>query len=97
MPRKMTTTQQGYGVLHQRLRKRWEPKVRAGLVDCMAVTCLEPHRFIAPDMPWDLGHTVDRTGYTGPEHQRCNRSDGGRRGAAVTNGQMPATRTSRQW
>lgn len=91
------TTERGYGSKHQQLRDHWQPKVAAGLVDCHAVVCLEQARAIAPGTEWDLGHTPDRTRYTGPEHPRCNRSEGGRRGAAVTNGQRVALRHSRTW
>jgi hypothetical protein len=97
MPRAKTTAERGYGNPHQVERARWEPKVRAGLVDCHAVRCLEPARAIASDADWDLGHTPDRTRWTGPEHRRCNRSEGGARGAAVTNGQRTALKHSRAW
>ncbi|BEL07841.1 hypothetical protein Q0Z83_060320 [Actinoplanes sichuanensis] len=97
MPAKATTSERGYGARHQQLREQWEPKVRAGLVDCHAAQCVEPGRRIEPGSDWDLGHTPDRTRWTGPEHARCNRAEGGRRGAAVTNGQRAALRHSRTW
>jgi hypothetical protein len=97
MPAKAKTTARGYGAKHQQLRDEWTPKVDAGLVDCHADTCIEPARHIAPGTEWDLGHTPDRTRWTGPEHRRCNRAEGGRRGAAVTNGQRATLRHSRTW
>jgi hypothetical protein len=94
---KAKTSERGYGAKHQQLREQWAPKVTAGLVDCHATVCLEPSRPIAPGSDWDLGHTPDRTRWTGPEHMRCNRAEGGRRGAEVTNGQRAALRHSRAW
>ena len=82
-----TTTQRGYGAAHQRERKRWESQVRSGLVDC--VRCGQ--RIESGDQ-WDLGHTPDRTAWTGPEHATCNRSEGGTRGRAMQSG-----RTLRPW
>lgn len=66
------SNQRGYGTKHQALRREWTPKVNAGRVLC--AKCNKP---IHPGTPWDLGHTDDRTAYTGPEHARCNRSAGG--------------------
>ena len=70
-----TTTERGYGSDHRRKRLEWKPYVEAGLVECHAEICLMPTRRIAPDEHWDLGHTLDRTDWTGPEHRRCNRTE----------------------
>jgi hypothetical protein len=79
-----TTPERGYGYDHQKLRNRWKPKVETGQVRCHAMVCLEVRdgrsRLIAPGAPWHLGHTPDRTGWTGPEHERCGAADGARRG-----------------
>lgn len=74
MPRR-TTTQRGYGAAHQAKREEWRPYVEAGEVDCHAVVCFKPSRWIQPGTPWDLGHTADRTEWTGPEHRYCNRKE----------------------
>jgi len=88
-----STSRRGYGTKHQRIRASWSPKVAAGLVNC--ARCGQP---IEPGRPWDLGHTDDRAGWTGPEHRVCNRRVGGRNGAAVTNAARGKTvRTSRNW
>lgn len=76
--RRGTRQQRGYGAEHDALRRRWKPKVDRGTVYCHARTCLEPIRLILPGTAWDLGHTEDRTAWTGPEHQRCNRVAGGK-------------------
>ena len=93
-----STTSRGYGRPHQKLRASWKPYVESGLVDCHAMECLQEQdghgRRIAPGAPWDLGHTLDRTNWTGPEHRRCNRHEN----AVRTNrkrGQQ--TRRSRIW
>jgi hypothetical protein len=93
-----TTTDRGYGADHQAERAKWQRRMDQGeAVDCHAERCLEPSRWIRPGQPWDLGHTPDRTAWTGPEHPLCNRAEGGRRGAAATNGQRAALRHSRSW
>jgi len=89
-------TARGYGAAHQRERQKWVRKVQAGLVYC--ARC---HKLIEPGRPWDLGHTDDRKGWTGPECRHCNRKAGGRNGAKVTHA-MRALRTqgrqtSREW
>ncbi len=68
-----TPQQRGYTPQHQQLRRRWAVRVRHGGVLC--ARCAQP---IAPGTAWDLGHTDDRTAWTGPEHAACNRAAGGR-------------------
>lgn len=92
-----STAQRGYGTDHQRLRAQWQPVVDAGQAHCHAVVCLLPTRWIAPGSHWDLGHTPDRTAYTGPEHRTCNRSEGARRGNARRRRTRMPLKTSRQW
>ena len=63
-----------YGSMHKAARKRWAPKVRAGVVSCWR--CGKP---IGPTERWDLGH-VDEDGLAQgfptrhPEHRSCNRA-----------------------
>jgi hypothetical protein len=93
-----TTKQRGYSGQHPRLRKQWQPLVDAGLVSCHALICLKEGRRIQPGEPWDLGHTPDRTGWTGPEHQECNRADGTRRkNSRYRQESPPILLTSRNW
>lgn len=76
--RRGTRQQRGYDAEHDRLRARWKPKVERITVNCHAQHCLMPSgRLILPGQDWDLGHTDDRTAWTGPEHARCNRAAGG--------------------
>lgn len=86
-----TTTQRGYGQAHQAERKRWAPIVQAGNAVC--ARCQKP---LAPDEPYDLGHSDDRTAYNGPEHVTCNRSAGGRNGAKAANAKRQTT-TREPW
>jgi hypothetical protein len=76
--RRGTRQQRGYNAEHDRLRAQWKPKVEAGQVDCHARVCLMPIRRILIGARWDMGHTDDRTTWTGPEHRRCNRAAGGK-------------------
>lgn len=73
-----TKQQRGYNAQHDELRRRWKPRVERGGVHCHAAQCLMPVRLILPGQSWDLGHTDDRTAWTGPEHSLCNRASGGR-------------------
>ncbi len=82
MYRLAKTTARGYGHRHQKQRAKWQPTVDAGQAWCHAALCLMGDRWIEPGSQWDLGHTIDRTGWTGPEHARCNRCEGSRRRAA---------------
>lgn len=78
MPTTGSTSARGYGYDHQRVRASLAPFVAAG-----EAACARCGRLIVPGTPWDLGHTQDRQAYTGPEHRRCNRRDGGLRGNRV--------------
>lgn len=49
-----------------------------------------------PGQPWDLSHFIpaERGGRTtlqntSPQHRRCNRSDGGKRGAQIRHAKRP--------
>ncbi len=90
MPTTGSTADRGYGGPHQAERKRWAPKVERGEVECHAVRCLMPNRRIEPGQPWDLGHTPDRSGWTGPEHELCNRSEGATRGNLARTAPQPS-------
>lgn len=87
-----TTGQRGYGYVHKRERAQWKPKVERG-----EVPCAKCGRAIQPDEPWDLGHTPDRTAWTGPEHANCNRSDGATRGNQKRRSGTPHHTPSRDW
>lgn len=82
-----STTERGYGAKHKRERTRWARILKAeGLLVC-ATAGKSPNcpQVIRDGDDWDLGHTEDRTGYIGPQCVPCNRGDGGRNGAKVTN------------
>lgn len=68
-----TRQARGYGRAHDIERARWASAVRRGGVYCSR--CHEP---IAPDEPWHLDHSDDRSRYLGPSHARCNLAAGGR-------------------
>lgn len=82
---KGNTTARGYGSGHQQLRAQVAKRVAQGQGICQAPICLHPTRRIRPGEPWQLGHTEDRTAYIGELHPLCNTSEGGKRGAVVTN------------
>lgn len=94
MPTTGSTHARGYGHEHEAQRRAWAHKVNRGEADCHAVRCLEASRHIAPHSDWHMGHTPDRTRWTGPEHPRCNTSEGATRGNAM---RTAAVRHSRDW
>jgi hypothetical protein len=84
----------GYGAAHKALRETYRRAIEDGTV----VLCARCRRRILPGTPFDLGHTEDRTGWTGPEHAGCNRVAGARNGAAVTHRHGECLRSwSRVW
>ena len=85
-----STTKRGYGTIHQKERRKWEPMVATGNVVC--ARCKNP---ISTTEPWDLGHNDDRSGYNGPEHVGCNRAAGARNASAVRMQRQQTT--TRDW
>lgn len=89
------TSARGYGTAHQKLRAQWQRTIDAHGARCAAQVCLESSRVIPHGTTaWDLGHTADRSAYSGPEHRRCNRSDGGKRSGRHRRSTLV---TSRRW
>lgn len=74
-----TPAQRGYDHTHRTTRTQWVGRMASGEV----VHCARCGKRLDPTQPWDLGHTADRTTWTGPECLPCNRGDGGRRGRAT--------------
>ena len=97
MPKRISTTERGYGAEHQAERERWAPHVQAGQILCHARTCLMPSRVIYPDTAWDLGHNPERTAWTGPEHSSCNRSEGATRGNRMRGTVAPIAARPKRW
>jgi hypothetical protein len=97
MPKQGSTYAKGYGKDHEAQRRAWAPKVARGGVQCHAIKCLMPARTIGPRDEWHMGHTPDRSRWTGPEHPKCNTSEGGKRGRAQQLGTGGGLRHSRAW
>lgn len=74
--KKVTTTDRGYGVMHQAERKRWAPVVAAG-----RGVCVECGRPIVPGEAWHLAHDHASAAvrYLGVAHARCNIDESNRR------------------
>lgn len=72
---KRNPKERGYGWPHQQKRAQYAARLRSGEV----FVCAKCGNAVRDGMLWDLGHTNDRSAYTGPEHRRCNRSDGATR------------------
>lgn len=90
-----TTAQRGYGTKHEQLRARllkaWrpgDPCARCGQPMLYRWTLDRNGNRIAAI---HLGHTDDRTGYTGLEHARCNLRDGQRKTTAILRARGPLT------
>jgi hypothetical protein len=79
-PVSKTTAERGYDAKHKRERAKYQRRMDRG----ETFTCARCDKPIDP-ASWDLGHTDDRTAWTGPECVPCNRGAGGRNGAAVAN------------
>jgi DNA-directed RNA polymerase subunit RPC12/RpoP len=62
------TTSRGYGTAHQRERARLLAQFTPG------DPCARCGRPMTDPARIDLGHTDDRTGYRGLEHDTCNRA-----------------------
>jgi hypothetical protein len=99
------TTARGYGAQHQALRKqqleRWrpgDPCARCGLPMWSRWTFTRNGDQVSAI---DLGHTADRTGWTGLEHRACNRGEAAARGnrmrAMAKRWRPPRWRPPRQW
>jgi len=88
MPGTGSRQDRGYGPAHEKQRKAWAPRVRRGEVDCARCKLR-----IGPHEQWDLGHTDDRTAWSGPEHVGCNR----RAGAANSHAVRKGLKHSRAW
>jgi hypothetical protein len=84
-----TAAARGYGAAHRRERARWQRVVDQGLASC--ARCNGP---ILPGETWDLGHSDDRSVWTGPEHPSCNRSAGGKNGNRVARERARVVRRS---
>lgn len=90
----------GWSTISAQLR----PIIRASLPQ----PCINPKPgcpgLVEADQLWDVAHrgaglasgTVDVRD-CGPAHRHCNRSDGGKRGAAIRNGKRQAQRRMPRW
>ena len=83
---------------HRRETQRLKRELaRHGALECTAPVCLMPTRAITnpngrePD-GLQAGHNDDGVTYAGPQHARCNVTDGARRGRARQDDQQPAMR-----
>lgn len=76
-------------IVRSRVQRDWRLGVE---VRCWRRGCI-----IEPGSAFDVGHLGDPDDHAlsnlAPECVRCNRADGGRRGAAITNGRRPRAAT----
>lgn len=85
-----STNERGYHSRHQIERRSWQRRLDRGETFrccCDRDDCTKHDgqcsTIITASTPWDLGHTDDRTSWTGPECVPCNRGAGGRNGNRV--------------
>jgi hypothetical protein len=83
-----SATDRGYGIEHQRERKRVAQEVEAGQAYCCE--CGWP---IAPGSRWHLAHDHYNGGYRGAAHARCNVAERNKRHAR----RRSRRRDSRVW
>ena len=69
----------GYNAAHRALRKQWQDRISRG----EPVFCARGCGKQITGTEWDLGHTDDRSTWTGPECRPCNRAHGGRKALAA--------------
>lgn len=74
--RRGTAHQRGYDKAHVALKRQWQHRINQG----EPIHCAKGCGRLITGTDWDLGHTDDRTGWTGPECRPCSRADGGRKG-----------------
>jgi len=90
-----------------RLLAKWRPSIAATLpAPCVQPSC-KLGGTVYPEQLWDVGHLPGLDAYlddgpltrdmVGPAHQHCNRSDGGKVGAAMTNAKHRAQKQMRAW
>jgi hypothetical protein len=72
MPRPGKTAARGYGYAHRQLRKRLLPLA-------YGTRCPRCGEVMHPGQELHLGHTDDRSGYSGMEHATCNMRAGARK------------------
>lgn len=86
---------------------KWRPAIAATLpAPCVQPAC-QLGGIVHSDQQWDVGHLPGHDAYldlgpltrdqVGPAHRFCNRSDGGKVGAAMTNGRRRAKQQIRPW
>lgn len=85
-------------------------KYRAQIAPLLPLPCVQPRcklgGIVNPSDTWDVAHLHDLAAdptqipdrnAVGPAHAACNRSDGGKRGAAMTNRARAASSGRREW
>jgi hypothetical protein len=88
--------------------RKFRPSIKATLpAPCVQPLC-QLGGIVHPHEQWDVGHLPGRDAYldhgqpltrndVGPAHVKCNRSDGGKVGAAMTNRARLVEKRRREW